>query len=174
MAEQQHKKKKNVKGNDVSLSTLGLKDEQGFTYIEMVISLTILIAIIPTLFFVGNTYHDELKHLSGQYRLQKEYIHWMLFVQNELKQGSAFHNEGTALVFDLPSGDAIRYEWKDRQVLRSVKKKGTSSFQGRTILAYHVDKIAFVPSGNGVHLDICLQNRDARFALRTTIMARGQ
>jgi hypothetical protein len=170
---EQNANRKSFKSNDISLSNF-VQQEQGFTYVEIVISLAILVVILPSLLFVANTYQHELKRLSRQHRLQMEYTHFMMFVQNELKQGSDFRGEGGNLVFRRSSGDTIRYEWKEQQVVRSVQKKGSSVFQGRTILAYHVDSVAFVPSVDGVMIDICLQDRDARLALSTTIMARGQ
>jgi hypothetical protein len=171
MAERQQKGK-NIKSNHLSLSKL-VKNEQGFAYIELVVSLSMLVAIIPSLFFVANTYQRELRRLNGQHRLQMEYTHFMIFVQNELKQGKDFHNEGNRLLFHLSSGDAVRYEWKDQQVIRSVKKKGASSFQGRTILAYHVYSIVFMPFENNVTMEIRFQDKVGGYLdLHTSITAR--
>jgi competence protein ComGF len=141
---------------------------------ELVISLAILVLLLPSLFFVANTYQQECKRLHRQHRLQMEYTHFMLFVQNELKQGSDFQSEGKNLVFRRSSGDIIRYEWKDQQIVRSVQKKGSSTFQGRTILSAHVDAVAFVSAADGVTIDLRLQDQNARLDLCTTIMARGQ
>lgn len=149
-------------------------DEQGFTYIELVLSLSALVLMLPALFFAVQTLEKEFKKMMGQERLQMEYLAFNAWVQDELRQGNHFRLQGGALLFDLPTGETVRYEVKKRQVIRSVKAKGESRFKGTTIILRHVYFIAFIPGEKEVAIDIGLQNWHASLDLRVTIAGRTE
>ncbi|SEN06514.1 hypothetical protein [Lihuaxuella thermophila] len=149
-------------------------NEQGFTYIELVLSFFVLVLLLPALFFAVHTLEKELKKMMGQERLQMEYLAFHAWVQDELRQGSRFRLQGGAMLFDLPTGETVRYEVKKRQVIRSVKAKGETTFKGMTIILRHVYFIAFVPGKKEVVIDVGLQNWHASLDFSVTVAERTE
>ncbi|MBA4493272.1 hypothetical protein ACFO25_06640 [Paenactinomyces guangxiensis] len=149
-----------------------LKNDRGFTYIELVISLSLLVLLLPALFFSARTLETEIKKLVSHHRLQMEYIAFVTSVQAEIRQGRGFRTDEGALLFDLPTGETIRYKWQKRQVVRSVKKKGETAFKGMTVLANHVYFITFVPGRDKVMIDIGLQNWNANLDMSVAVAGR--
>ncbi|RAL25920.1 hypothetical protein DL897_07540 [Thermoflavimicrobium daqui] len=148
--------------------------EQGFTYIELIISLSIGLLLIPAFYFCAQLLEKEVKQMMGQARLSMEYQQFLHDFQDEVKQGTNFRTVQGALLFDLPTGDTVRYELKKRQIIRSIKKEDEVRFQGRTILLSHVYFVLFKPERSGVSLEIGLQNWYADFEMKIFIYGRDR
>ncbi|SFJ07158.1 Putative Competence protein ComGF [Thermoflavimicrobium dichotomicum] len=103
-----------------------------------------------------------------------EYRAFLSYVQNEVKQGAHFRTENGALLFELPSGETIRYEQKNRQVIRRVKKANEKHFKGTMILLQHVYLILFIPDKSGVLLDVGLQSWSADLEMKIYIHGRSR
>ncbi|MBH8597453.1 hypothetical protein [Thermoactinomyces sp. CICC 10523] len=156
--------------DDASLS--GLKGEAGFTYLELVIAMSVLLILLPALFFITRTFMSEIKGLDGKERLVMESMAFSGYIHQELKQGSHFRMDNGSLYFQLPNGDTVCYRHQKRRVIRSVRAQGETAFKGNTILLQDVYYIAFVPDPVGVGMKIGMQNWNASLDWSTYVAGR--
>lgn len=150
--------------------------EQGFTYLELTISLFILLVMIPAIFFCFITLVTESKKIMNEQRLQMEWISCYIRMQKELKKGKNFRISNESLVFDLPTGETIRYRWEKQKLVRDVKRDSIhSSFQGYTLLLHHVEAFRFVSDQSGVLIAFTLRDQNkTTFSVRTYIRGRTE
>lgn len=153
-------------------SLSGLRAEGGFTYIEMVFAMGVLLILIPALFFIARTFTEEIKEMDGKERLEMESMVFSDYIHKELKQGSHFQLDHGSLYFQLETGETICYRYKNRQVIRSVRANGGAGFKGNTILLQDVYFIAFIPDQSGVKMEIGLQNWNASLDFSTYVAGR--
>lgn len=149
-----------------------LKDERGYTYIELTISLSLLIILFPAVFFLSHTLEAEFRKLMSREELQMEYRIFHASLASEIAQATRLSLEGKNLVLDFPTGESARYEFKKRQLIRSVRRPGDMVFRGVTIVLQHVYFSTLVPDENGVYVDVGLQNWYSHLDLSTYIGKR--
>lgn len=149
-----------------------LKNERGYTYIELTITLSLLIVLFPAVFFLTNTLEAEFKKMVNREQLQMEYMAFHAFMMREINQATRFRLQGKDVIVDLPTGESIRYQFKKRQIMRSVKRCGEMHYLGTTIVLQHVYFCAIVPDENGVYIDVGLQNWYSSLDLNTYIGKR--
>lgn len=143
------------------------RPESGFTYIELMIALMILLLLLPVLFFLAHTFESRLQQVMGLKELQAEYLTFRPLMERDIAQAVHFTTDGELLVLTCPDGKVIRYTTSKRQLIRQVKEAGTARFQGHMVVLRHVYFIGFYPEKNGVALDIGLQNWLADLDLKT-------
>lgn len=134
-----------------------IADEEGFMYVEWMISLSLLLFLIPTIYFLSTNMEQDLKEMMDRKRLQMEWIAFYRFAKKEIAKGSHFQYQYPALVFQLPDGMHVKYEQKKRWLVRSVRGRGQSLFKGNTIVLQQVYQSVFVPRGEGVYMEVQLQ-----------------
>ncbi|MEW9033601.1 MAG: hypothetical protein AB2404_12905, partial [Planifilum fimeticola] len=158
-----------VKGSAICTVT----GEQGFTYVELAVVLSLVVLLIPVVFSVGHMVEAEMKEGIGRQQLQEEVSAFVSDVRDELRRGSHFRlsPEGW-LLFDLPTGETIRYKHDRRRVIRSVRKPGETRFSGTTVLLQEVYYAGFYPDQDGVWLDLGLQNWYADLNVKTYVRGR--
>lgn len=140
---------------------------------ELAVVLSLVVLLIPVVFSLGHMVETELKKAMGRQQLQEEAIAFVSDVRDELRRGSDFRlsPEGW-LLLDLPTGETIRYKHDRRRVIRSVRKPGETRFSGTTVLLQEVYYAGFYPDGDGVWLDLGLQNWYGD--LKVTTYVRGR
>lgn len=146
-------------------------NEHGYSYIEFTITFSLLIFLIPALYFCSNILEQEFKKYMAQERLQMEFISFQMFVQNELKKGQDFSLRNGGLEIRLPT-EVVRYEQKKREIIRSVKAPNEKQFKGYTILLQHVYLASFIPDQAGVTMEIGMQNWLASIDVTTYVGKR--
>ncbi|GAA5344647.1 hypothetical protein CLV97_105124 [Planifilum fimeticola] len=147
--------------------------EQGFTYVELAVALSLVVLLVPVVFSLGHMVEAEMKEGIGRQQLQEEASAFVSDVRDELRRGSHFRlsPEGW-LLFDLPTGETIRYKHDRRRVIRSVRKPGETRFSGTTVLLQEVYFAGFYPDKHGVWLDLGLQNWYADLNVKTYVRGR--
>lgn len=109
----------------------------------------------------------------NEQRLQMEWLSCYTWMQKEIKQGVHFRTQGEALLFDLPTGETVRYQWKDGKMIRQVKSATEPNFQGYTLLLQHVKAFRLIPKNHGVWVAFTLQDsRKSQFHVQTYIHGR--
>ncbi|MFS8513963.1 MAG: hypothetical protein LOD87_09615, partial [Planifilum fulgidum] len=113
--------------------------ERGFTYVELAVTLSLVVLLIPVVLSLGDAVEAGMKEGMGRIQLQEEASAFVSDVRDELRRGSRFRlsPEGE-LLFDLPTGETIRYKQDRRRVIRSVRKPGETRFSGTTVLLQEV------------------------------------
>ncbi|SFS80063.1 hypothetical protein SAMN05444972_10819 [Marininema halotolerans] len=155
------------------LSTL-MKEEKGFTYVEIAIVMTILTLLIPAIFSFEYGLERQLKKGFYRQQLGAEIQQFVADVRDEIRQGQDFRlsNEGW-LLFDLPSGETVRYKQDKRRLLRGVRSKEGSGYQGTTILLQDAYWIGFEPDQDGVWFEVGLQNWHSDLKVRRYFRGRS-
>ncbi|MCS1350547.1 hypothetical protein [Mechercharimyces sp. CAU 1602] len=143
----------------------------------MILSLSLLALLLPTLFSLGWIVEKEMKEMMGRQRLE---VAWDTFygdLYEEIGEGSDFRlDERGDFHFELGDGRRVRYrqDSRTRSVVREVKRVNESHYKGRTVLLQEVYYAAFVPMQEGVYVDIGLQNWTADLEINTFIRSRRE
>lgn len=147
--------------------------EKGFTYAELAVALSLVVLLIPVVFSLGHMVEAEMKKAMGREQLQEEASAFVSDARDELRRGYHFRlsPEGW-LLFELPTGETIRYKHDNRRVIRSVRKPGETRFSGTTVLLQDVYYAGFYPDEEGVWLDLGLQNWYADLNVKTYVRGR--
>ncbi|WP_124727764.1 hypothetical protein [Staphylospora marina] len=135
-----------------------MRDEKGYTYVEVIISLSVLVLLIPSLFLATRTFEGEIGKQAGRQRLEAEVLSFVPLLEQDVKRASHFRKEGEALVIGFPDGSSVRYEHRNRRLIRSVKEPTDSSFGGTMIVLDNVYFAAWMPDDRGVEVELGLQN----------------
>lgn len=150
-----------------------MTEERGFTYVELAVALSLAVLLIPVVFSLGHMLEAEMKKGMGRQQLQEEASAFLSDARDELRRGFRFRlsPEGW-LLFDLPTGEIVRYKHDRRRVIRGVRKPGESRFSGTTVLLQEVYYAGFYPDGDGVWLDLGMQNWYADLKVKTYVRGR--
>lgn len=132
-----------------------------------------MVLLIPAVFSLGHMLEAEMKKAVGRQQLQEEASAFLSDARDELRRGVHFRlSPGGWLLFDLPTGETIRYKHDRRRVIRGVRKPGETRFSGTTVLLHDVYYAGFYPDGEGVWLDLGLQNWHTDISVKTYIRGR--
>lgn len=136
-------------------------------------SLFILLIMFPAIFFYFLSLVTDGQKVMDDQRLQMEWLTCYTWMQKEIKQGIHFRTKDEALLFDLPTGETIRYQWKAGKIIRQVKSPAEADFRGYTLLLQHVEAFRFIPKNDGVLVAFSLQDvRKNRLNVQTYIHGR--
>lgn len=141
----------------------------GFTYIELVIAMFLLMMIVPVIFFCFIQLVTEGQKIMDQERYQMNWLSCYIWMQRELKNGQHFRVDQEALLFEMPSGDLVRYHWDRGRIVRQVRKRKSKSFQGYTVLLQDVRAYRLFPYQSGVLMAFTFPND---YTVRTFIRGR--
>jgi competence protein ComGF len=131
--------------------------EQGFTMVEISVSLWIWLICLPIVWMVVQSMvidwkqKTETEHRLSQYSLFAEQI------QKEARMAMQFSIQGQELVYQLASGETIHLRLHRDRLIRSVQSQGSRTDRGTTILLEGVKEVAFTPQTNGVKMQIALE-----------------
>jgi hypothetical protein len=131
--------------------------------------------MLPAIFFcLLNLVTDGQKLMGGQ-RLQMEWLTCYTWMQKEIKQGNHFRTVNEALLFEMPNGDTVRYQWQRQNLVRAVRKPNRAQFQGHTLLLPHIVSFRFLPMPSGVMIGFTLMDESReRFSVRAFLSGRTQ
>jgi competence protein ComGF len=132
----------------------------------------IISMVLPVFFFATQVLRQEVEKQIVEQRLRGEYLSFLSFAQRELKTGTQFRTDQGALLFELSTGETVRYEQKSSQIIRQVKQVDSPRFQGHTILLQYVDQVFFTPDAQGVTITVHLKNKKVVSKMETYIAAR--
>ncbi|PTX65026.1 hypothetical protein C8P63_101250 [Melghirimyces profundicolus] len=121
--------------------------------------LSLLALMIPVFLAVGLELEKGVKKITAEEELRSEAGAFTADVREDIQRGRNFRlsPEGW-LLFDLPSGETVRYKQHRRRVIRSVRPPGHTAFRGTTVLVHHVYFISFEPRRDGVGIELGMQN----------------
>lgn len=111
----------------------------------------------------------DSQKLMEHERVQMDWLSCALWMQNEIKKGRHFRLQREALLFELPTGETIRYQWDRGRIVRQVRQDQQSSFQGYMVMLQHVKAFRFYPQSTGVWVAFTFQNN---YTVRTFIRGR--
>lgn len=134
-------------------------------------SMFILLVLIPVIFFCMTQFVMESKQIMEHERYQMDWLSCKLWMQNEIKTGKHFRIDHESLLFDLPTGETVRYRWDRGRIVRQVQKSKDQPFQGYMILLQQVKAFRFYPRQAGVWMAFTFQND---YSVRTFIQGRGE
>lgn len=149
-----------------------LRSERGAIYLEAILSLMMISMVIPVFFFAAQLLRQEVDKQIEEQRLRGEYLTFLSFAQRELKTANQFRVQQGALLFELPTGETVRYEQKKGQIVRQRKQVDSPHFQGHTVLLQYVDQVFFTPDQQGVAMTIYLKKKKVVAIMETYITAR--
>jgi len=135
-----------------------LKKEKGFTYVELVICLTLFSILVPVIFFTFSNLNFSIKKIINRNALALQYLSFISWFEKEVKEGRDFKVQDNSLTFFLPNNSLVKYELKKRKIFRSVYNSKDRCFKGVTILLDNVYYVIFLNYKNGVYIDLGLQN----------------
>lgn len=116
------------------------------------------LVMIPVIFFCLFQFVSEGKKLMEHERSQMNWLSCYMWMQKEVKRGQRFRTDKEALLFDLPTGETIRYRWDDGRIVRQIQKHKSQSFQGYTVLLQQVKAFRFFPYQSGVLMAFTFHN----------------
>ncbi|MFC4076622.1 pilus assembly FimT family protein [Salinithrix halophila] len=145
----------------------------GFTYVELAVVMAVLVILIPVIFSLEYVMEKELKKGFYRHQLQAEVAQFTADVRNEVRRGRRFRlsSEGW-LLFDLPSGDTVRYKQYRRRLIRSIRPSSERKFRGTTIVLQNVYFSGFEPDREGVWVETRLQNWHSDLSIRRYFRGR--
>jgi hypothetical protein len=137
------------------------------------VALTLLIVMIPALTTFQWVMESRGKRMMDRQGLQAEADVFTADVRDDLRQGTNFRlSKQGWLLFDLPTGETVRYKEKARRLIRSVRAPGESRFKGTTVMLQDVYFVSFQPTNEGVWLDIGLQNWHSDLDMKVFVRGR--
>lgn len=140
---------------------------------ELAVVLSLLALLIPVILGVSLELESGMKKMMGEQQLHSAAETFAADVRDDLRRGKDFRLSPKGwLLFDLPSGDTIRYKQDRRRVIRSVRQAGKPRFRGTTILLEDVYFIGFEPREGGVRIELGMQNWHGDF--ETELFVRGR
>ncbi|MCH5583918.1 ComGF family competence protein [Shimazuella sp. AN120528] len=129
----------------------------------MILSFAIVTTLFP-LFFglfyqVFNSIHSQL----ATYALFTQFDRFSLQLQKDEANGVKFLIHQNQLEMIMKDGLRVRYQWKQDQIVRSVKESSSAFYRGNTILLYQVRRVYYQNLKNGVKMTVVLSQQDATF-----------
>ncbi len=150
-----------------------MKEERGFSYVELAVALSLLVILIPAVMSFGLLMESNTKQMIGRQQLMMEAEAFLADLRNEVRQGTNFRlSKENWLEFDLPSGETVRYRLDKRRIIRSLRGVDEAQFRGTTILLHDVYLFNCVPDHKGVEIEIGLQNWESDITLQTYLRSR--
>ena len=111
-----------------------MKEERGFSYVELAVALSLLVILIPAVMSFGLLMESNTKQMIGRQQLMMEAEAFLADLRNEVRQGTNFRlSKENWLEFDLPSGETVRYRLDKRRIIRSLRGVDEAQFRGTTI-----------------------------------------
>lgn len=141
---------------------------------ELAVVLIIVSILIPAVFSVQYGLESQLKKGFYRHQLQAEAQQFNADVRDEIRQGINFRlSEKGWLLFELPSGETVRYKQDKRRLLRGIRSDQGEKFQGVTVLLQDAYWVGFEPDDEGVWVEIGLQNWHSDLKIRRYYRGRG-
>lgn len=153
-----------------SYPNASLSSQLGFTYLELVMSMFLILVFVPVIFFSLSHFVMDSQKIMEQERYQMDWLTCAVWIQNEIKKGQRFRVHNEALYFELPTGETIRYFWDRGRIVRQVREQKHQAFRGYTILLQQVKAFRFYPQQSGVWIAFTFQND---YSVRTFIQGRN-
>lgn len=133
------------------------------------ISMFILLIMIPALFFCFIHLVSDSQKTMQHERFQMNWLSAYLWMQREIKQGVNFRMERETLLFDLPTGETVKYRWDQGRIVRQIRQRENEPFKGYTVLLEEIKAYRFFPYRSGVLLAFTFSND---YSVRTFIRGR--
>lgn len=121
---------------------MGIRNEQGFTFISMIMTLTVIMVTLPILVHILKlmAYTSNYDELSIQ--------QFTYFLRDEVNQSIDFDVNNNVLYLDSADGRKVTFKKYDDQITRQVNNKGYDVF------ARNISDIVFTKLTYGVHVKI--------------------
>lgn len=164
--EKSSREKPDGKTRNISIS------ERGFTYIEMIVSFAMVTSLFPLLFGlyyqIFNSVHSQL----GTHQLFHEFDRFSMQLHRDETNAVKIFAFQNKLEMMMKNGLLVRYQWKQGQIVRSLKENSSVSYRGNTILLYHVKQIRYQNLPNATKLTVVLANKNATYTGTAFIWGR--
>ncbi len=144
-------------------------NQLGFTYIELVLSMFLTLVMVPAIFFCFFQFVSEGKKIMENERNQMNWLSCYMWMHKEIKRAQNFRTDKETLLFELPTGETVRYRWDQGRIVRQIQKRPHQSFQGYTVLLQQVKAFRFIPDQSGVLISFTFHND---YVVRTYIQGR--
>jgi hypothetical protein len=129
----------------------------------MIISLAIISLLFPLMFGLYYQIADSIRTQLVTHQLFNQFDRFYVQLQADEANGVKMVVQKNQIEMRMKDGLQIRYQWKQGQLIRSIKPTSSTSYRGNTLMLYYVKRIYYQNVQNGVKMTIVLANQNATY-----------